>query len=204
RLKLVRVRVEASKKRLTITLPVRSVRFLRRFWLRSTKVSAVSRIVRISAAEGCSRPRRWRCVQGTVADSAVASSSGMRSSISIALHSILHDRVVGDPRAVIIGLGDKDLVAAEIKPPAESLGQSGGALGTGDGEQRRSPGTLPGAGHALSANELNDGLGLRMRVDPALPRAERLTDAAIEVVERFAKGRQVAFDDGRQHAQEHQ
>ena len=47
--KLVRVRVDGSKNRLTTTLPLRSARFLRRRWLTSTKSSAVSRMVSISA-----------------------------------------------------------------------------------------------------------------------------------------------------------
>ncbi len=72
--KLVRVRVDGSKNRLTTTLPLSWVSFPRRLWLTSINSSALSKIVSNSVRLKLSSSSRFRRVQEVVFGSGTASS----------------------------------------------------------------------------------------------------------------------------------
>src|SRR5262245_6574288 len=157
RLKLVRVRVDGSKNRFTTTLPLRNVRFLRRFWLSSTKFSAVSRMVTSSSRLSSSRPRRWRLFHWAGAVfSRAASSAGMGSPSETEFVACILQRGLGlDRGTVVIGVRDQDLVLRKAETRPQLFGHGGGAIRLGHREQRRPPRALSNPRDALPAEILD-------------------------------------------------
>src|SRR5687768_16445858 len=76
----------------------------------------------------------------------------------------------------------------------ESFSHPYGPIRLRDGEYRRTPRTLPDSTNALTPQAFDNRLHLRPGVGAALNRRKPLAGAGVELVQRLAERRQIAFE----------